>query len=113
MNNEEKKENFHQVKSEIPEEAEETTVSERKRHKGKRNKSKNKAREPRAKPEAKNRDMRPFPTRSRTNITKNKHNTEPSILFVKDLPLTSFGPLCLSLSFQSNLRRLRVFDYER
>ena len=37
MNNEEK-ENFHQVKSEIPEEAEETTVSERKRHKGKMNK---------------------------------------------------------------------------
>ena len=44
MNNEEKKGKADQAKSEISKEADETTMSEKERHKGKMNKAENKAR---------------------------------------------------------------------
>jgi len=44
VNNEEKKGKADQAKSEIAKEADETTMSEKERHKGKMNKAENKAR---------------------------------------------------------------------
>ena len=43
MNNEEKKGNAHQAKSNIPEKADKTAIIERERHKSKMNKAENKA----------------------------------------------------------------------